>query len=138
MKKILLLSVLTFFIFACSKQTKSEVKINPSDSTKIQFSETSFNFGTLKQGEKVEHTFIFKNIGKEPLVISEVHTSCGCTVADYTEKPVNPGSQGYVKVTFNSAGKHGQQFKTIIIKANTKPEKTMLVITGTVDTTSEN
>ncbi len=78
------------------------------------------------------HTLSSKYSDK-PLLISEVHTSCGCTVADYTDKPVNPQSEGYIKVTFNSAGKHGEQYKTITIVSNTKPEKTQLVITGTVN-----
>ncbi len=133
MKRIILFFPVLFSIFlACNTDTSTN-QPQEGDTTTVEFPDTNFDFGTIEQGEQIMHTFKFKNTGDKPLLISEVHTSCGCTVADYTDKPVNPQSEGYIKVTFNSAGKHGEQYKTITIVSNTKPEKTQLVITGTVN-----
>lgn len=137
MKQILLLSMVFLFAIACKNEDKS-VKVLETDSTTISFTETLFDFGEIMQGEQIKHTFIFKNSGDKPLLIKEVHSSCGCTVANYTDKPVNPQSEGFIKVTFNSAGKQGSQYKTITIISNTKPEKNVLVISGNVKFTSDN
>ena len=132
MKHIIFLSVILFFVLGCKNGNKNSTKINSNDSTKIAFTETRFEFGDIVQGEHIEHTFIFKNIGDKPLVISEVHSSCGCTIADYSDKPLSPGSEGYIKVSFNSQGKQGRQYKTVTIVSNTKPGKNILVIRGNV------
>lgn len=137
MKQILLLSMVFIFAISC-KNTNKSTKILATDSTTISFPETKFDFGEIMQGEQIKHTFKFKNSGDKPLIIKEVHSSCGCTVANYTNKPVNPQSEGFIKVTFNSAGKQGRQYKTITIISNTKPEKNVLIITGNVKLSSDN
>jgi len=130
MKKILfILSVLS--IFACSSNDDNNTNVDPNDSTTIEFEQTKFDFGTIVQGEQVSYTFKFKNTGNNPLLIKEVHSSCGCTVPSYSEKPVSPGSEGFIKVTFNSAGKRNSQYKIITVVSNT-PEKSELIITGNV------
>lgn len=135
MKKLLLL-ISVIAIFASCKNNNS-VKVNPNDSTTVTFIDTLYNFGTLIQGETVSTTFKFKNTGDKPLVISQVMTSCGCTVPTYSDKPVTPGSDGFIKVTFNSNGKHGDQYKIITIVANTKPERHQVYLKGNVRETSD-
>lgn len=96
---------------------------------KITFQETEYNFGDIKQGEKVEHVFTFKNSGTEPLILSNVKTTCGCTATDWPRDPVTPGSTANIKVVFNSAGKMGSQTKvvTVISNAVNSQEKVKLV-----------
>ncbi len=132
MRHIIILSAVLFFVVGCKNSNNNSTKINSKDSTKIEFTETRFEFGDIVQGERIQHTFKFKNVGDKPLVISEVHSSCGCTIADYSDKPLSPGSEGYIKVSFNSAGKQGNQYKTVTIISNTKPGKNILVIRGNV------
>ncbi len=99
----------------------------------IEFKETEFNFGNIKQGEVVEHTFEFTNTGKSPLIIESTSAPCGCTVPEHTEAPIAPGSTGKVKVRFNSAGKMGQQSPVVTVRANTEPNITQVHMRGTVE-----
>lgn len=131
MRKYLSL-VLLIFIFACNQNDENSQKVNPDDTTKVEFTDKVFDFGTIIQGESVKHTYKFKNTGNKPLVINEVHSSCGCTVPSYSDEPIKPQSDGFIKVTFNSAGKSGNQYKVVTIVTNTNPDVNELVIKGTV------
>jgi hypothetical protein len=99
-----------------------EVKktMKSEDYPKIEFETTEFDFGTIKEGDKVEHVFKFKNIGKTELVILNAQASCGCTVPDWTKTPIRSGESGEVKIVFNSAGKPGLQQKTVTLASNTE------------------
>lgn len=90
----------------------------PMTGPKIYFVETSFNFGDITQGDKVEHTFEFENTGNEPLILSDVRTTCGCTAPEWPREPVVPGGKSKIKVVFNSAGKMGMQNKVITVMSN--------------------
>ncbi len=100
--------------------------------TMIQFNESEFNFGKVKAGENVEHEYVFKNTGKEPLIISNAKGSCGCTVPEWPKEPVAPGGTGKIKVHFDSKGKSGPQTKQVTITANTDPPQTIIYIKGEV------
>lgn len=111
------------------QKQKAEKKI-PADGKYpvITFKETEFDFGDIKQGDKVEHTFEFTNTGETDLLISTARASCGCTVPEFTEEAVKPGKSGKIKVTFNSAGKKGPTTKTITVVCNTANENEILTI----------
>ncbi len=100
--------------------------------TLIQFTEPEFNFGKVKAGETVEHDYVFKNTGKEPLIISNAKGSCGCTVPEWPKEPIPVGGTGKIKVQFDSKGKSGQQTKQVTITANTDPPQTIIYIKGEV------
>jgi hypothetical protein len=102
----------------------------------MTFKESEFDFGTIKQGEVVEHTFTFTNTGKTPLVIENASASCGCTAPDWTKTPVAPGEKGEVKVRFDSNGKAGQQSPTVTIRANTEPNIIRIAMKGNVAASS--
>ncbi len=86
------------------------------------FTEETHDFGTIKEGEVVEHLFKFKNTGDAPLIISSATASCGCTVPVWPKEPVAVGEEGEIQVRFNSKGKPGIQNKTVTITANTYPK----------------
>lgn len=90
----------------------------PVSGPKIYFAETSHEFGDIIQGDKVEHTFTFENTGNEPLILTDVRTTCGCTAPEWPKTPVAPGASAELKVVFNSAGKMGVQTKTITVMSN--------------------
>lgn len=92
----------------------------------ISFSETEFDFGTVKEGQVIEHTFNFTNTGEAPLIIQNAQASCGCTVPDWTKTPIAPGEKGFVKAKFDSNGRPNLQKKTITVVANTWPQQTVL------------
>lgn len=92
----------------------------------LSFSETEHDFGTIREGQSVEHTYTFTNNGEAPLVIQDARPSCGCTVPDWTKTPIPVGGKGYVKARFDSNGKPGMQNKTITVSANTWPKQTVL------------
>lgn len=98
----------------------------------FEFPEDSHDFGTVKEGEVVEHKFKFKNVGDAPLIISSATATCGCTVPDWPKEPIAIGEEGEIQVRFNSKGKPGNQAKTITITANTYPKINRLRIKATV------
>lgn len=97
----------------------------------IVFAEASHDFGDIKQGDKVEHVFTFKNTGTEPLILSNVLTTCGCTAPDWPRDPIAPGKEATISVRFNSAGKMGRQNKVITIISNaTNSQERIRIITN--------
>jgi hypothetical protein len=113
--------------------TNAEQVASAADAPAMSFQETTHDFGSIKDGEVVKHTFTFTNTGQSPLVIESATSTCGCTVPEIPKEPVAPGAQGKIEVEFNSAGKGGtQQMKVISIKANTQPEITQVNIKANV------
>ncbi|MEO9873118.1 DUF1573 domain-containing protein [Ekhidna sp.] len=112
MKYLASLLLIGFAFFATAQEEE------PMTGPKISFAEKSFDFGEISQGEKVEHIFQFENIGNEPLIISDVRTTCGCTAPEWPRDAVAPGATAKIKVVFNSAGKMGMQNKVITVMSN--------------------
>lgn len=100
--------------------------------TTMEFEETTFDFGTVQDGEKVSHTYKFKNTGKEPLVFADAKGSCGCTVPKWPREPIAPGASSHVTVEFDSKGKSGKRNQKVTITANTNPPQSFLYLTGEV------
>ena len=100
---------------------------------KIEFTETEYDFGTIKDGEIVTHTFRFRNTGDVPLVIQNASASCGCTVPEKPEAPIAPGQTGEIKVRFDSSNKLGSTNKTVTVTANTDPAISFLMLKGVVE-----
>jgi hypothetical protein len=98
----------------------------------IEFSEVKYDFGSIKQGDIVDHTFKFKNTGTQPLVISNIGVSCGCTTPAWTKEPVQPGKMGTISAKFNSAGKEGMQNKVLTIDSNSVGGSTTVSLVGDV------
>lgn len=99
---------------------------------KIVFEVMEFNFDTIMQGDTVKYTFRFKNTGKAPLLISDVHVQCGCTVPQYSKEPIAAGKSGTIYVEFRSYGKMGYQDKWITVMSNSNGGDVILHLKGTV------
>ena len=97
--------------------------------TIIEFPEPEFNHGLVTEGDSVFHDFVFKNIGKEPLLIENVKPPCSCTRADWPKDPIPPGGEGKIHVAFGSEGKSGEQEKWVTIIYNGEPpiERVLLI-----------
>lgn len=106
-----------------------------NDSTKwttVQWLDSTQNFGKVTDGEKVKISFHFKNTGSKPLVISDVHASCGCTVPSKPEEPIAPGKEGVITAEFNSSGRVGKASKYLNVTCNTKENIITLLFEGEV------
>lgn len=115
------------------EQTRTRTQIVAEmPKTTIQFYETKHNFGRQPGGKILKHTFRFKNTGYHPLMIAKTDVTCGCTVPDFPEGTIAPGSEGDLTVVFNTSGKDGTQKKNIIVHANTLPEATSIGIEADV------
>ena len=117
-------------------QAEATTAPNP-DAPKFQFAEETHDFGTIKEGDVVEHTFKFKNTGKSPLVIQSARATCGCTIPSKPDGPVAPGEASEIVVKFDSHNKTGVQNKTVTITANTEPATTQLYIKTNVTPKSD-
>ncbi|MBR5983289.1 MAG: DUF1573 domain-containing protein [Bacteroidales bacterium] len=105
-----------------------------ANAPKIVFSQTEYDFGTIKQGDKVTYEYKFKNEGKSDLIIRKVKATCGCTVPNPEKMVIKPGEESFIKATFNSAGKKGHQSKPITITTNDPTNSSMVVkIVGTIE-----
>ena len=118
MKKYLILGVFALIGTLTYAQQKAAVPAVKTDGPIITLEETSFDFGTITQGDVVEHVFKFANTGNQPLIITNIQISCGCTTPQWPREPIMPGAKGEIKVGFNSAGKLNKQNKTLPIISN--------------------
>ncbi len=104
---------------------------------KIEFEEEIYDFGEVREGDIVRHTFKFRNTGRQPLIITDARSSCGCTVPQWPKEPIPPGGQGEIVVEFNTAGKKNRQSKPVTITANTFPSTTRIYLRGFVHSDSD-
>lgn len=120
MKKVMVF-ILSLFIcgqaFAQDQAAKEKEQEEAKGPT-ITFEEPSYDFGDISQGDKVNHTFKFSNTGTEPLILSNVLTTCGCTATSWPREPIAPKKTGEITVSFNSSGKMGKQNKIVTIVSN--------------------
>ncbi|QSE99083.1 DUF1573 domain-containing protein [Fulvivirga lutea] len=123
-----------FMIYGAVAQEANENVSGPE----ITFQEEQFDFGDIHQGDKVEHVFAFENTGTEPLIITNVQTTCGCTAPNWPRDPVAPGQSSEIKVVFNSTGKMGRQHKVITVVSNaTTPTSKVAIITNVLPKAEE-
>jgi hypothetical protein len=117
-------------VIAAAKPTKEDLEKAP----RVQFVETEHDFGDVWQGEKVEHSFVFKNVGSGTLEITDVRAGCACTAvlvsregtgdsgdaprSAEAENRFRPGESGYIKVVLNTAGKRHQTESSVAAHTN--------------------
>ena len=108
-----------------------------ANSPSIQFIESEYDFGTMKQGEKAVKNYSFTNNGKSDLIIRKIRTTCGCTATNPEKMVIKPGETSHITVTFNSSGKKGYQEKTITVITNDpKQSSVSLKIKGNIDSST--
>jgi len=126
MKKILLICsvVIGFMAFSSMSDNKAEFKFN----------EETHDFGNVPQGKPVSFVFKYTNVGDEPLIITAVESTCGCTVPSVEPKqgtPVLKGASGSITLTYNAAVAAPFN-KFVKITSNSKTPLKMLYIKGEV------
>jgi hypothetical protein len=114
MKKFLFLVAILGFAYQGFAQQQEK-----KDGPVLTWEKKTHDFGDIVQGDKVDHTFYFTNTGNEPLLITNVQVSCGCTTPKgWPRDPIPPGGKGELTLSFNSAGKMGKQNKPVTIVSN--------------------
>jgi len=118
MKVILVLLFLFFPLQGCYSQNQGET----ASHAEIPDSYT-WDFGQVKEGEVLKHTFVLKNESEETLTIKDVNTSCGCTASKVEKKIILPGENTEIEVQFNSKGYSGlaQQYVYVHTDSLDKP-----------------
>ena len=132
MKKLLFTTLMFFCSLAISL---AQAPAGNDKQAEIKFDQLSHDFGTFNEKDGVVTCiFTFTNVGGAPLVINQAVASCGCTVPDWSKKPIMPGKKGEIKVTYNGKGKFPGHFKkTITVRTNGATEMTRLYIEGTMN-----
>ena len=145
MKKLILsLSVLSLIAFTSCKEDATK-KIDESNVAAaaerdavasnfpvMEFTETEHDFGEIEAKQNVETVFTYKNTGNAPLIITDIKSSCGCTVPqDWSREPLAVGESGQFTVKFNGSGSN-KVTKTITVTANTEKGKEQVKITAFV------
>ncbi len=148
-KKILIAIIIASSLLSCQNTNKNsnnsvstdlvnnpitaDEELNVSELPILEFKQDFFDFGLILEGEVVVHKYEFTNTGKTPLIISNVSTTCGCTVPTYSKAPVAPGESGYIEVSFDSHNRSGIQNKTVSVLANTQPNVTEITFVAEVE-----
>ena len=101
----------------------------------MKFKKEEHNFGTIPEGPAVSFDFEFKNEGKEPIILSTVQASCGCTTPSWSKEPILPGKCSKITATYNTQGRPGNFVKTITVNSNIGTK--VVKITGNVEKAPE-
>ena len=131
-----LLVIFGFFTMfsSCINKSGSDAgklpKLNPQGKKspgKIVFEKEIHNFGTLKDGEIISYSFLFKNVGESPLKISKAEKSCGCIEVRYSLTAIPPGSSSAVEIVLNSAGEWGNLIREATIETSEGEHKELKI-----------
>ncbi len=122
MKRIILIAVIGLMGFALQAQDQK---------AKIVFKSETIDYGEIQKGADGIRVFEFTNTGNAPLVISDVKSSCGCTVPEKPKDPIMPGATGEIKVKYDTNRK-GPIRKTITVYSNADEPVKAIKIKGTV------
>ncbi|MEL0457437.1 DUF1573 domain-containing protein [Tamlana flava] len=98
---------------------------------KIEFKSETIDYGTIEKGSNGVRTFEFTNTGNEPLIISKVTSSCGCTIPKKPEDPILPGKTGQIEVKYDT-NRVNPIRKTITVISNAETPTVALKIKGEV------
>ena len=119
------------------EQTKSVTPVPAApapdpNAGEFKFKEETHDYGEVPEGPIAGCDFEFKNVGKKPIMITEAHGSCGCTVPTWPHDPILPGGKGTIHVDYTTQGRAGMIMKDVTINSNAKQSPMVLHIRGTV------
>lgn len=133
MKKLFLLSLFVSMALTAVNAQGTNPQNPPKNGPQISFNEIEHNYGTIQKGGDGNCEFVFTNNGNEPLILSNVRASCGCTVPTWTKEPIMPGKTGTIKVRYNTNNVGGFT-KTITVTSNAVNDpRLVLKIKGKVE-----
>lgn len=158
MKKIMLAAIAITTMIACKKEIPADVEENitevtdsiPTTNVAVDenaallaqakanplthavLSQSHYEFGKIKKGDKVEHSYEITNTGNNPLIITEVKPACGCTAPSYTKDPILPGKTGKITLSFDSTNFDGIVNKQAEVYANVEGAPILLTFSAEI------
>jgi hypothetical protein len=130
MKKLFIIMFVGLLTQSMQGQTKEEI-LKDFTGPVFEFENEVIDYGEIAANSDGNRVFKFKNVGKSPLIISQVKGSCGCTVPTKPEKPIMPGETGEIKVKY-ATNRIGPFSKTVTITSNAYEDTKVLRIKGRV------
>ena len=135
MKNWLLIAVAVSFVGTAqaaeekkpAKPAESSAKPVPAKGPKILVEPATHDFGKALQNKTLTKEFTLKNTGTEELVIGDVVTSCGCTVAQLATKTLKPGASTPLTVNLDTRTYQGRLERTITVPSNDPTTKMLEV-----------
>lgn len=115
-----------------STNVVNQQQINNPNAPVIVFDKMIHDYGTIEQMGDGNCEFIMTNEGKEPLILSNVRSSCGCTTPQWPRNPILPGESATIKVKYDTK-RVGPFKKHIYVHSNAKTERVTLTISGSVN-----
>lgn len=122
MKKLALIAILAFVGFNSAMAQKT---------AKMQFKSETIDYGEIKKGSDGVRVFEFTNTGDIDLVITNVTSSCGCTIPKKPDGPIKPGASGKIEVKYDT-NRLGPIRKTVTVYSNAEEPTKALKIKGRV------
>ena len=119
MKKLIVVALISLVGYTSSAQAK------------ISFKNETVDYGKIVKGSDGVRVFEFTNTGDAELVITNVKSSCGCTVPKKPEEPIAPGSSGSIEVKYDT-NRVGPIRKTVTVYSNADEPIKALKIKGEV------
>jgi Protein of unknown function (DUF1573) len=130
MKKLLCSVALFAGILFTGHAFAQEKAVNPNAAV-MKFEHDTIDYGTIPHNADGYRSFKFTNVGKEPLIITDAHGSCGCTVPTAPKEPIQPGQQSEIKVHY-ATDRVGMFIKNVTLTTNANPPTKVLTIKGNV------
>ncbi len=130
MKKLIFSAVMILSLAMAGTISAQTASANPNAAV-ISFQKDTIDYGTIPHNADGYRAFKFTNTGKEPLMISETHGSCGCTVPTAPKEPIQPGASAEIKVHY-ATDRVGQFFKNVTVTSNATDSPKIIYIKGTV------
>jgi len=118
--------------YDAKKPIENKEQVNNPNAPIITFSEVEYDYGTMEQLADGNCEFTFTNDGQEPLILSNVRSSCGCTTPKWPRQPILPGDSEVIKVKYDTK-KVGTFKKYIYVTSNATSERVTLTIKGKVE-----
>lgn len=119
------------FLVVCLLAVSCQPESNTQTNARIKFNNSRHNFGVVHLNKQVSHGFDFFNPGSSQLIIQDIKTSCGCTVADWPTKPLSEGENGQIHVSFDAA-LPGKFQKSVRVYYNGNDSPDTLFVSGKV------
>lgn len=136
MKKLILTfaGIIALGLFASAQTvTTPTASVDNPNQAEIKFDVETHDFATVKEGVQATYEFKFTNTGNEPLILTNVQASCGCTTPKWSKEPLKKGESGVISAVYNSTGRPGAFNKAITITSNAKTPSKVIFIKGTVE-----
>jgi hypothetical protein len=130
MKNSLIAFCLAITCLAGEAQTAGDPVLVPKPPDVLLLKETKHDFSKIPQGRPAIYSFQIMNTGQEPLSLTNVQASCGCTTPEWSRSPIAPGATSWIKVGYNAYAE-GPFTKTVTITYGNGMAKT-LTISGEV------